>query len=180
LDKPWPRPFCQLFLATSMMTKTLAFALAGLPLKWAGLAIPDPTTLAHPNYEASILLCSHILAAFPRVDVFRSVDHLKVIREVKAELKLRSAVKNESSLNDLASKMSCNTCRTILRGKETGQWLPVLPSTLSTARNARLKSSVMLYFCGTPVAHRIYQSSAMAASRSLTFAMRLNASAAVS
>jgi hypothetical protein len=32
-----------------------------LPIKWAGLAIPDPTTLAQPNYEASILLCSHIL-----------------------------------------------------------------------------------------------------------------------
>jgi hypothetical protein len=39
-------------------------ALASLPVKWAGLAIPDPTTLAQPKYEASILLCSHILAAF--------------------------------------------------------------------------------------------------------------------
>jgi hypothetical protein len=163
-----------------MMTKTLTFALAGLPLKWAGLAIPNPTTLAHPNYEASILLCSHILAAFPRVNVLRSADHLKVIGEVKAELKLCSAVKNESSLNNLALKMSYGNCRTILRGKETGQWLPVLPSTLSTARNAWLKSSVTLYFCGTPVAHQIYQSSAMAASRSLTFAMHLNESAAVS
>jgi hypothetical protein len=163
-----------------MMTKTLAFALAGLPLKWAGLAIPDPTTSAHPNYEASILLYSHLLTAFPRLNVFRSTDPLKVIREVKAELKLCSAAKNESSLNNLASKMSCNNCRTILRGKETGQWLPVLSSTLSTARNARLKSSLTLYFCGMPVTHRIHRSSAMATSRSLTFAMRLNASAAVS
>jgi hypothetical protein len=45
--------------------------LAGLPVKWAGLVIPDPTPLAQPNYEASILLCSHILAVFRRVDVFR-------------------------------------------------------------------------------------------------------------
>jgi hypothetical protein len=34
---------------------------------------------------------------------------------------------SKSSLNNLASKMSCNNRRTILRGKETGQWLPVLP-----------------------------------------------------
>jgi hypothetical protein len=102
-------------------------ALAGLPVKWAGLAIPDPTTSAQPNYEASILLCSHILAAFWGVNVFRSTDHLKVIRDVNAELKLRNAAKNESSLNDLASKMSYNKRRTILRGKETGQWLSVLP-----------------------------------------------------
>jgi hypothetical protein len=91
-------------------------ALAGLPIRWAGLAIPDPTTSAQPNYEASILLCSHILAAFLGVDVFRSTDH---------------AAKSESSLNNLASKMSCNNHRTILRGKETGQWLSVLPSTVN-------------------------------------------------
>jgi hypothetical protein len=106
-------------------------ALSGLPVKWAGLAIPDPTALAQPNYEASILLCSHILAAFRGVNVFRSTDHLKVIQDVKAELKLRNAAKSESSLNDLASKMSCDNYRTILRGKETGQWLPVLPLTVN-------------------------------------------------
>jgi hypothetical protein len=106
-------------------------ALAGLPVKWAGLAIPDPTTSVQPNYEASILLCSHILAAFRGVDVFRSTDHLKVIHDVKAELKLRNAAKSESSLNDLASKMSCDNRRTILRGRETGQWLLVSPSTVN-------------------------------------------------
>jgi hypothetical protein len=41
-------------------------ALADLPVKWAGSAIPDPTTLTQPNNKASILLCSHILAAFLR------------------------------------------------------------------------------------------------------------------
>jgi hypothetical protein len=39
-------------------------ALADLPIKWAGLVIPDSTASAWPNYEESILLCSHILAAF--------------------------------------------------------------------------------------------------------------------
>jgi hypothetical protein len=73
------------------------------------------------------------LAAFRGVDVFRSTDQLKVIREVKAELKLRNAAKNESSLNNLALKMSCDNRRTILRGKETGQWLLVLPSTVNGA-----------------------------------------------
>jgi hypothetical protein len=106
-------------------------ALAGLPVKWAGLAISDPTTSAQPNYEASILLCSHILTAFRGVDVFRLTGHLKVIRDVKAELKLRNAAKSESSLNNLASKMSCDNRRTILRDKETGQWLTVLPSTVN-------------------------------------------------
>jgi hypothetical protein len=63
------------------------------------LAIPDPATSAQPNYEASILLCSHILAAFRGVDVCRLTDHLKVIKEVKAEHKLRDAAKNETQEN---------------------------------------------------------------------------------
>jgi hypothetical protein len=81
--------------------------------------------------QASIFLCSHILAAFRGVNVFRLTDHSKVIGEVEAELKLCNAKKSESSLNNLASKMSCNNRRTILRGKETGQWLSLLPSTIN-------------------------------------------------
>ena len=39
--------------------------ISGLPAKWAGLAIllPNPTSAAETNYEAIILICSHILAA---------------------------------------------------------------------------------------------------------------------
>jgi hypothetical protein len=34
------------------------------------LAIPDPTTSAKSNYEASILICSHLLAALWGVKEF--------------------------------------------------------------------------------------------------------------
>ena len=60
--------------------------LAALPVKFAGLAIPNPTASAATNYDASILVCSHLLAPFRGVDEFRTADHLAVIREVKTEL----------------------------------------------------------------------------------------------
>lgn len=43
-----------------------------LPVKWDGMAIPNPTSTAEANYyeQASILICSHILATFPGVNVF--------------------------------------------------------------------------------------------------------------
>jgi hypothetical protein len=97
-----------------------------LTVKWAGLAIPDPTLAADANYEASILICSHILAAFRGfrgVETFRSETHKSVIAEVKTELKLRNQAKYESERTLLTSKLSCNDRRTILRGQETGQWL---------------------------------------------------------
>jgi hypothetical protein len=102
-----------------------------LPVKWAGLAIPNPTSAADANYEASILVCSHILAAFRGVEEFRSAKHKSVITEVKTELKLRNCAKYESEMTQLTSKLSCDDRRTILRGQETGQWLSVLPSTVN-------------------------------------------------
>jgi hypothetical protein len=37
---------------------------ACLPVKWAGLAIPDPTSSAELNHDVSELLTSHVLASF--------------------------------------------------------------------------------------------------------------------
>jgi hypothetical protein len=104
-----------------------------LPVKWAGLAVPNPTVAADANYEASTLLCSHILAAFQGIDTFRSAKHKLVISEVKTELKLRNEAKCEDSMTLLTSKLSCGDRRTILRGQETGQWLSVLPSAVNGA-----------------------------------------------
>jgi hypothetical protein len=64
-----------------------------LPVKWAGLAVPNPSLAADANYEESTLSCSHVLAAFQGVDTFRSAKHKSVIVEVKTELKLRNKAK---------------------------------------------------------------------------------------
>jgi hypothetical protein len=69
-----------------------------LPVKWTGLAIPDPTVSAEPNNEASILLCSHLLAAFRGIDTFQSAGHSAVILEVKAELKICNRATNDFAM----------------------------------------------------------------------------------
>ena len=70
-------------------------------MKWAGLIIANPTSVAEAtNYEVSILLiCFHILATFGGDDVFRSAKHKSVIVEVKRELKLRHLGKYDIELN---------------------------------------------------------------------------------
>jgi hypothetical protein len=78
--------------------------LSCLPVKWAGLAIPDPTVSAEPNYEASML----------HVDTFRSADHSAVVLEVKAELKTCNLVTNETAMTSLTSKLSSDNCRMVL------------------------------------------------------------------
>jgi hypothetical protein len=105
--------------------------LATLPVKHAGLALPDPTASAQPNHDTSILVCSHLLVALRGKDAFRSADHLTVIQEAKTELKSRHQVKYDSELNSTVSKLSCDIRRTILRGKETGQCISVQPSAVN-------------------------------------------------
>jgi hypothetical protein len=86
--------------------------------------------------------------------VFRLTDHLKLIREVQAELILCSAGKNESSLNNLASKISCDNHRTILRGKDTGQWLSVLlpPTVNGTKLSAQeFRDALLLRYARCPL-----------------------------
>jgi hypothetical protein len=51
-------------LAKTLLPTLFGDEYDGLPVKWAGLVIPDPTTLVQPIYDVIILLCSHILAAF--------------------------------------------------------------------------------------------------------------------
>jgi hypothetical protein len=68
------------------------------------------------------------LAALKGVEIFDSLDHLAVIREVRIELQPRKDVKHDSILASIISTLSCDNHRTILRGQERGKWLLVMPS----------------------------------------------------
>ena len=126
--------------------------LSCLPVKWAGMAIPDPTSSAESNYEASTLLCSHIVSAFKGNDKFHSANHTSMTKEVKAVLKLRNAAKFEARLDSLASELPCDSRRTILRGKSTGQWLSVPPSTVNGTELAKqeFRDALLLRYARSP------------------------------
>jgi hypothetical protein len=61
------------------------------------------------------------------MDEFWMADHLEVIREIKTELWQRNLAKNDPALASIATKLSFDNHMIIMRGKETGQWLSVLP-----------------------------------------------------
>ncbi len=105
--------------------------LAGLPVKHTGLALPNPTTSTESNYEASTLVCSHIVAAFRGIEEFQSEEHESVRRSVLKELTKRKTTQLDETLDSILSGLPCDTRRTIRRGKETGLWLTTLPSTVN-------------------------------------------------
>jgi hypothetical protein len=105
--------------------------LSALPVKFAGLALPDPSASSEGNYEASTLVCSHILAAFRGTKSFSSADHQSLRKAITAEIKTCRSDEQDSTLSTILADLDCNTRRTILRGKEIGQWLSVMSSTLN-------------------------------------------------
>jgi hypothetical protein len=106
-------------------------SLAGLPIKHAGIAIPDPITTATEYYEASTLVCSHLIEAIRGRVPFQHADHLSVRRATIQQLRSREKTKHDQELATLLADIRCHTHRHIETGKETGAWLLVLPSTIS-------------------------------------------------
>jgi hypothetical protein len=56
--------FLQALCGESLQNCDYRRKLAALPIKYAGLGIPDPSVTSEDNYEASTLVCSHLLVAF--------------------------------------------------------------------------------------------------------------------
>jgi len=105
--------------------------LACLPVKHAGLALPNPTTTAESNWKASTLICGHLVAALRGTTDFRSEDHTSTMQSGKAELRMRNLKVYDEKLATILKPMTATKSRTICRGKETGAWLSVLPSTVN-------------------------------------------------
>jgi hypothetical protein len=88
--------------------------LAALLVKFAGLAIPDPSATSERSYEASTLVCSQLLSAFRGADSFSSTDHKSIGTVVMAEVKSCRAEKLDSTLTSFLSGLDCDTHRTTL------------------------------------------------------------------
>jgi hypothetical protein len=106
--------FLSALYGESLKDCTYRCNLSALPVKFAGLALPNPTTTSESNHEASTLVCSHLLAAFRGVESFSSTDHKSVRAAVMAELKSRRTEKLDSTLTSIFDELDCDTCRTIL------------------------------------------------------------------
>jgi hypothetical protein len=113
-------------------------SLCKLLVKFSGLALPNPSDTASSNYEKTCLRNSRLVAALRGNEDFRISNHLMTIREANSEVKTRHTSLLESQLKEILDALPPDTHRAILHGRETGQWLSILPSIInSTILSAR-------------------------------------------
>jgi hypothetical protein len=78
-----------------------------------------------------MVICGHIIAAIRGMTIYRSADHLSVLKSDKAELCKRSLDCSKEALSAILHGLPSGESRTILGGQQTGTWLSILPSTIN-------------------------------------------------
>ena len=63
-----------------------------LPVKQAGLALPNPTQTAPENWTASCVITGHLVAALRGQVEFRTADHSSCLREGRTAVRRRGAL----------------------------------------------------------------------------------------
>ena len=102
-----------------------------LPVKKAGLALLDPVATAKSNWEASTVVCGHLVVAIRGTTGFRSADHRAIMKAGKAEYRERNQIQAQKKLDKILQELPDGRRRTITRGQKTGAWISVLPSTIN-------------------------------------------------
>ena len=69
-----------------------------LPIKQAGLALPDPTQTAPENCTASCVITGHLVAALRGQVEFRTADHLTCLQEGRTAVRKRGQIRAEEAL----------------------------------------------------------------------------------
>jgi hypothetical protein len=119
-------------LFSNVLANGLPGHLACLPVKKAGLAIPNPTLSTELNWTASTVICGHLIVVIWGQEVFWLADHSAIMAAGKAETRACHLSEFQDKLDLILNNLPSNgRSRTIKRGEQTGAWLYVLPSTIN-------------------------------------------------
>jgi hypothetical protein len=81
------------------ITNDVPQRIACLPVKKAGLAIPNPTETADTNWTASTVICGNLILAIRGMEVFSSTKHTSIMNAGKAETAFRYLSESQDKLS---------------------------------------------------------------------------------
>jgi hypothetical protein len=92
------------------------------PVKFAGMAIPNPITSAEINYGDSTLVCSHLIRALRGQEAFSPSKHRETRTAVMHACNDRKEEEYESKFIEISREWD------VLKKRLTGTWLTILPT----------------------------------------------------
>ena len=102
-----------------------------LPVKQAGMALPDPTLTASENWQASCVTTGHLVSALRGQVPFRTAYHASCLQDGRAAVRRQNIAKVVASLETTIARAPAVVTRQLRRATKTGAWLTVQPSTVN-------------------------------------------------
>ena len=102
-----------------------------LPVKQAGLALPDPSQTVPENWTASCVITGHLVAALWGQVEFWTADHSACLQEGRTEVWRRGHWQAEEDMMTALEGAPVLHARRLQRATNTGAWLIVQPSTVN-------------------------------------------------
>ena len=105
--------------------------LSSLPVRYAGIAITNPVTTNQPNYEASTLVCSHLIQAIQGKAEFYAMSHNGCLLSRFYSAAMRVDGADEARRLLLETLPNPRDRQAIERGCKTGSYLSAVPSIIN-------------------------------------------------
>ena len=99
-----------------------------LPVKQAGLALPDPSQTAPENCTASCVITGHLVAALRGQVEFQTSDHSACLWEGGTDVRRWGQSRSEEALTVAMDGAPVFHARCMRRSEKIGAWITVLPS----------------------------------------------------
>ena len=107
-------------LFQGLTERLLTRANTRLPVKQAGLAIPDPVQTSPENWTASCVITGHLVAALRGQAAFRTADHMACLRGRRLAVRHRGEQQAEAALTAALEWPPVQQARQMGRAANTG------------------------------------------------------------
>ena len=101
--------------------------ITSLPVKKAGVGLPNPTSTAPHNHTSSKECTAVLTNALLTGEGWHITDHVNAMHTGRTDARLRNSSAHQLSLDLLAPDMTPFQLRMTERGKKTGGWLSIIP-----------------------------------------------------
>ena len=105
--------------------------ITGLPVKQAGIYLPDPTRTVGAKWTASRVITGHLVAALCKTADFSLGNNSLLMGEGRDEIQRQHAEEAETVLGEAWAAALKPDARRLGQIQRTGAWLPVPPSTVN-------------------------------------------------
>ena len=110
---------------------TPGWGVTSLPVKQAGIALPDLTKTSPENWTASCVIIGNIVASIRVQEDFITADHAAYIREEREEVMKSNNLRLEEALAETLEGAAVHVTRHLRQATKTGKWMMVQSSTVN-------------------------------------------------